>query len=89
MKIVVDQVPKCSSDCIFSRYLSCERRRCILTDSICALDNDIPHECHKLVAVEDDAPSLYTTAVNVSISEEELIKTYKYIMERTSKRYGV
>ena len=53
MKIVVDHIPKCSGDCIFSRHFYCNQRRCILTDKVCVLDADNPNECHKLTLAND------------------------------------
>lgn len=84
MKIVVDYIPKCSSDCVFSRYLSCERRRCVLTDGICSLDNDIPNECHKLTTVESVQKEVFIKPVTeINLSAEEL---YKALTEHFRKR---
>lgn len=84
MKIVVDNVPNCSSDCVFSRYLSCERRRCILTDSICSLDGDVPNKCHKLVSLGNDVGNDMELKnekliASISISQEEIEKVFKYV----------
>lgn len=79
MKIVVDHIPKCSSDCIFSRYFSCERRRCILTDNICSLDNDIPNECHKLTVFDTNKD--FENQANTYVDEIVKAKGFVYLNE--------
>ena len=72
MKIVVDKIPNCSSDCLFSRYFSCERRRCILTDNICVLDSDVPCECHKLTTVAKESEVSLKHDIEVQIYPKDL-----------------
>lgn len=96
MKIVVDHIPTCSSDCIFSRYFSCERRRCILTDNICSLDNDIPGKCHKLT-LYDNNKDFEKQAIQYAdeitrfkdyITLEDVYEFFKHLSEERDKKKG-
>ena len=83
MKIVVDHIPKCSSDCIFSRHFSCERRRCILTDNVCVLNSDNPSECHKLTTVKDETEITLKHDIKVNIDTTDIEKSMaKYLNKK-------
>lgn len=88
MKIVVDHIPKCSSDCAFSRYLSCERNRCILTDKICVLDGDIPCECHRLILADSEQLKKYAfemTKFKDYVTLEDIYEFFKHLSDERNK----